>query len=161
MSVNWKDECNYWRVKDKTGKVIANIIKVDGQLVEVNDKVYAAYAKSGRRERYVREKEAGLLLSLEKMQSDELELGFISEAHVPSAEDEYLAAERVAEKKRLIAKLPDALSQLPEKEQELQHLLYWKKVSLRQIARKWKIALTTLHDKEQKILLTLRKMLVS
>lgn len=39
----WQKDRNYKRVKDKDGNVVANIITVSGQDVEVSEKVFAAY----------------------------------------------------------------------------------------------------------------------
>lgn len=52
---NWKDECNFRRIKDKDGVAIANVIYIDGEAIEVTNEVYEAYAQMGRRERYLEE----------------------------------------------------------------------------------------------------------
>ena len=46
---------NYKRVRDKDGNVVANIINVFGQDVEVSDEVFAAYSQMDRRARYIGE----------------------------------------------------------------------------------------------------------
>ena len=46
---------NYKRVKDKDGNVVANIITVFGQDVEVSDEVFAAYSQMDRHARYIGE----------------------------------------------------------------------------------------------------------
>ena len=51
----WQKDRNYKRVKDENGNVIANIITVFGQDVEVSDEVFAAYSQMDRRERYAEE----------------------------------------------------------------------------------------------------------
>lgn len=40
---NWQKNRNYKRVKDKDGNVVANIITVFGQDVEVSDEIFTAY----------------------------------------------------------------------------------------------------------------------
>lgn len=50
---NWQKNRNYKRVKDKDGNVVANIITVFGQDVEVSDEIFATYAQVDRRARYV------------------------------------------------------------------------------------------------------------
>ena len=44
----WQKDRNYKRVKDKDGNVVANIITVSGQDVEVSEKVFAAYSQMDR-----------------------------------------------------------------------------------------------------------------
>ena len=51
----WQKDRNYKRVKDKDGNVVANIITVSGQDVEVSEKVFAAYSQMDRQERYAEE----------------------------------------------------------------------------------------------------------
>ena len=41
----WQKNRNYKRIKDKDGNVVANIINVFGQDVEVSDEVFAQRAK--------------------------------------------------------------------------------------------------------------------
>ena len=45
---NWQKNRNYKRVKDKDGNVVANIITVFGQDVEVSDEIFAAYTHMDR-----------------------------------------------------------------------------------------------------------------
>ena len=45
---NWQKNRNYKRVKDKDGNVVANIITVFGQDVEVSDEIFATYAQVDR-----------------------------------------------------------------------------------------------------------------
>jgi RNA polymerase sigma factor (sigma-70 family) len=49
---NWKDECNYRRIKDENGVMTANVIMIDGQDIPVSAEVYEAYSQMGRQERY-------------------------------------------------------------------------------------------------------------
>ena len=48
----WQESRNYRRVRDENGRVIANIITVDGIDVEVGEEVFLAYSQMERRERY-------------------------------------------------------------------------------------------------------------
>lgn len=48
----WQKQRNYRRVKDKDGNVIKNIIKINGQSVEVSEEVFLAYSQSDRKVRY-------------------------------------------------------------------------------------------------------------
>ena len=53
----WQKERNYRQIKDKDGNVIKNIIKINGQSVEVSEEVFLAYSQSDRKIRYKEEKE--------------------------------------------------------------------------------------------------------
>lgn len=54
----WQESRNYRRIKNENGEVIANIITVEGQDVEVSEDVFNAYAKADRRERYLLEEQS-------------------------------------------------------------------------------------------------------
>ena len=53
----WQKERNYGQIKDKDGNVIKNIIKINGQSVEVSEEVFLAYSQSDRKVRYKKEKD--------------------------------------------------------------------------------------------------------
>ena len=53
----WQKERNYRQIKDKDGNVIKNIIKINGQSVEVSEEVFLAYSQSDRKVRYKKEKD--------------------------------------------------------------------------------------------------------
>ena len=42
---NWQKNRNYKRVRDKDGNVVANIITVFGQDVEVSDEIFDTYSQ--------------------------------------------------------------------------------------------------------------------
>ena len=54
----WQKERNYRQIKDKDGNVIKNIIKINGQSVEVSEEVFLVYSQSDRKVRYKKEKDA-------------------------------------------------------------------------------------------------------
>ena len=54
----WQKQRNYRQIKDKDGNVIKNIIKINGQSVEVSEEVFLAYSQSDRKVRYKKEKDA-------------------------------------------------------------------------------------------------------
>ena len=69
----WQENRNYRRIKNENGEVIANIITVEGQDVEVSEDIFNAYAQADRRERYLLEEQSvGKVLSLERMEADDL-----------------------------------------------------------------------------------------
>lgn len=45
----WQKNRNYKRIKDKDGNVVANIITVFGQDVEVSDEIFDTYSQMDRR----------------------------------------------------------------------------------------------------------------
>ena len=53
----WQKQRNYRQIKDKDGNVIKNIIKINGQSVEVSEEVFLAYSQSDRKVRYKKEKD--------------------------------------------------------------------------------------------------------
>ena len=68
---NWQKNRNYKRVKDKDGNVVANIITVFGQDVEVSDEIFTAYMQMDNHARYIMEDAPkGKELSLEQMMED-------------------------------------------------------------------------------------------
>ena len=73
--------------------------------MEVCADVYKAYAQVDRRERYCSERDAGVVLSLERMTEDNRPLGYFTDKHVESAEDTVLH-------QMLVAAVIDALSHL-------------------------------------------------
>ena len=83
---NWQKDRNYRKYKHDDGSV-TYIITVDGEDVEVNEDVYKAYSKADRRERYCIERDAGRLLSLDRMDEDDVLLSFLTDEHIESAED--------------------------------------------------------------------------
>ena len=108
---NWQRKVNYRRYENADGTFIYTIT-VDGVSVEVSEAVYKAYAQVDRKERYCAERDAGRLLSLERMAEDEVLLSFLADTHSESAED-------TAIEKMLIRKAMTALSSLSVAEQHL------------------------------------------
>ena len=45
----WQKNRNYKRIKDKDGNVVANIITVFGQDIEVSDEIFDTYSQMDRR----------------------------------------------------------------------------------------------------------------
>ncbi len=69
------------------GSLKLESITVDGEDVEVSAEVYQAYSQADRRERYQAERDAGLVLSLNKLAEDEMQLSYLTDRHIESAED--------------------------------------------------------------------------
>ena len=52
---NWQKTRNYRRMKDENGNVIANVITVFGEKIEVSDELFTVYAHMDAHERYIME----------------------------------------------------------------------------------------------------------
>jgi len=83
---HWQKSRNYRKQKNDDGSV-TYIITVDGQDVEVNEEVYKAYSGADRRERYIEEREDGIVLSLDQMREDGVPIDLLTRQYVESAED--------------------------------------------------------------------------
>ena len=132
---NWQKNRNYKRVKDKDGNVVANIITVFGQDVEVSDEVFAAYSKMDRRERYTEE-----LLMAEREISWEytIEEGIHIETPdnaEPSAEEICIGHENEKARAEQAKQLPSALAELSVDERRLIDVLYFRGLGVREYAR--------------------------
>ena len=60
----WQKQRNYRQIKDKDGNVIKNIIKINGQSVEVSEEVFLAYSQCDRKVRYKEEDKKDKPLSI-------------------------------------------------------------------------------------------------
>ena len=151
MSNNWKTQCNYRKIRQADGSV-KNIIFVDGQNVEVTDEVYKAYSQMGRQERYQEEQRNELpQVSFEKLCEASVPIDLYIAEHSPSAEDEVMAEFDAAERKRMIALLPNALDQLSDTEWEMIQTIHFDGLSMREYARQHDIPTMTLHYRLKQI----------
>jgi hypothetical protein len=82
----WQKARNYRKYEREDGMFVY-IVTVDGEDVEVSAEVYQAYSQADRRERYQAERDAGLVLSLNKLAEDEMQLSYLTDKHIESAED--------------------------------------------------------------------------
>ena len=132
----WQENRNYRRIKNENGEVIANIITVEGQDVEVSEDIFNAYAQADRRERYLLEEQSvGKVLSLERMEADDLLPTFVGAETAPSAEEELLVREQhreLAEQKQVLLL---ALLSLSDRDRDLINALFFDSVSTRAYAK--------------------------
>lgn len=112
----WQKERNYRKIANSDGS-FTYIITIGGEDIEVDAEVYMAYSSADRRERYLYEREEGLLLSLERLEEDNVPLDSLVDKPPESAEDVILAQ---IESKRIQAAL-DSLS--PEDRQLIDALV--------------------------------------
>lgn len=138
----WQKARNYRRYELDDGTFV-HIITVGGEDVEVSSEVYQAYAQAERRERYQAERDAGQLLSLERLADDGMQLSHLTEKHVESAED-------TAIRNLLKNQLYDALPLLSEEERRLVQAIYLEGVSFRALSGETGIPVMTLHGRIRK-----------
>ena len=73
---NWQKTRNYRRMKGENNNVIANVITVFGEKIEVSDELFTMYAHMDAHERYIMEEAPrGRVFSLDKMAEDGIDLG--------------------------------------------------------------------------------------
>lgn len=158
----WQEERNYRKIKDETGKVLANIITVDGVDVAVSEAVFAAYAQMDRRERYLREDApTGKVLSLEQMAEDGVPLEHISRETAPSAEDSVLAGESGREWEEWSGLLAAALRSLEARDRQLITMLFGRRLSTRECARRLGVSQRAVIKRRDRILRDMKKELES
>jgi DNA-directed RNA polymerase specialized sigma24 family protein len=145
----WQKARNYRKYEREDGTFF-HIITVDGEDVEVSAEVYQAYSQADRRERYQAERDAGLVLSLNKLAEDEMQLSYLTDKHIESAED-------TAIRSLLKAQLAEALALLSEEEQTLIHSIYFEGMSFRALSGQSGIPVMTLHDRICKIIVKMTK----
>jgi len=86
---NWQKTRNYRRYRNADGS-FTHVIIVDDVVVEVSAEVYKAYAQGDRKERYLAERTADRLLSLERFAEDDITLECLLDEHGESAEESVL-----------------------------------------------------------------------
>ena len=85
--MNWQKKRNYRKLKNDEDETIRYIVIEDGEELEVDEAFFTAYSQSDRRERYVEERDAGRLLSLDQMYEDNVMLSYFMDVRVESVED--------------------------------------------------------------------------
>ena len=146
---NWQKDRNYRKHKNEDG-TFRYVITIEGEKIEVTAGVYEAYSQSDRRERYIDECEAGLLLSLDRFDEDGMQLSYLTDRHVESAEDTVLhGIEQV--------QLSAALAHLNDEERKLMDALFFRNISAREIARESGVYHRTIIYRRDKILEKLQR----
>jgi RNA polymerase sigma factor (sigma-70 family) len=148
---NWQKERNY-RKSEAEGGHPRYVITVDGEDVEVGAGVYEAYARADRRERYIRERDAGRLLSLERLIDDGAPLESLSELQTEPAESSALHG-------ILEEEMADAFLLLTPEEQDLIRALVIDGMAERDYAAQIGISQKNINKKKQRILKKLKKLL--
>ena len=148
---NWQKDRNYRKHENPDGS-FTYVITIDGVDVEVSEEVYKAYSQSDRRERYCTETEVGLLLSLDRMDDEDVLLSYMTDEHIESAED-------TAMRNMSVQQIKAALPLLEGEEQELVQRLYFDGISIRQYAKDKGLSDFAIRHRERKVLAKLKKLL--
>ena len=131
----WQKNRNYKRVKDKDGNVVANIITVFGQDVEVSDEIFDTYSQMDRRARYIGEDiPAESEISLERTIEDGIHIETLENAE-PSAEEICIEHENAKMREEQAKHLPIVLAKLSDDEKRLIDALYFRGLGVREYAR--------------------------
>lgn len=149
---NWQKNRNYRKQKNPDG-TITHIITIDGADIEVDANLYQEYARYDRAERYQAEREAGLLLSLERMEEDGVPYLMLAGRHAESAED-------AAVRKILMSEVLSALSQMLPEEQRLIEAVVMNGTTEQAYANRIGITQKGVNKRKQKILREIHKLVV-
>ena len=155
---NWQKTRNYRRMKDENGNVIANVITVFGEKIEVSDELFTMYAPMDAHERYIMEEAPrGRVFSLDKMVEDGMSVEAVSHQFALSAEEILIAREDEQDTQHKLELLKQALSQLDEANRALIEAVYFENISMREYARRIGVSHSTIAKRRNRILRTLKK----
>lgn len=158
----WQKERNYRRIYDGNGRVIANIITVDGVDVEVTEEVFRIYSQMDRRERYLEEqtwKPGTCTISLEYLKEQDVSIGLYVNECAPSAEDIVLQEEKQKELLIHKEKLKEAFVLLRKDEQKLIQALFFDELSTREYAHKQGVTQHAIIKRRDRVLTRLKNFL--
>jgi RNA polymerase sigma factor (sigma-70 family) len=150
---DWQKDRNYRKFENEDGS-FTFVVTVDSTDVEVSEEVYLAYSQSDRRERYIEERESGLLLSLDGMDEADGMLSYITDGAAESAED--TALQRI-----LYRQLEASLHLLDDEDRELIQRLYFDGISIRKYAKEKGLSDFAIRHRERKALAKIKKLLES
>lgn len=130
-------------------------IPIEGKLIEVEENVYIAYYKMGRRERYLEERDQeNCVLSYDAMDRDGM-VGqeMFHDPGTPSLEDLAIA-------KELLDQLHRCIGMLPQAERELIKAIYFDGMSDTDYAKKVKRSQQIVSYNHKRILSKMKKLLM-
>lgn len=154
---NWQKNRNYKRVKDKDGNVVANIITVFGQDVEVSDEIFDTYSQMDRRARYIGEDiPTESEISLERTKEDGIHIETLENAE-PSAEEICIEHENAKMREEQAKHLPIVLAKLSDDEKRLIDALYFHGLGVREYAREIGVPPMKIGRDRDRILAKLKK----
>ena len=149
---NWQKSRNY-RKHENADDSFTHVITVDGVDVKVSETVFKAYSQGDRRERYLVERDAGRLLSLERFKKDGVTLDLILNEHIESAETSML-------REMLIQQVMAAFMTLELEERNLIQAIVMDGVTEQDYANTIGISQVAVHKRKKRILKKLFKLVV-
>ena len=153
----WQKNRNYKRIKDKDGNVVANIITVFGQDVEVSDEIFDTYSQMDRRARYIGEDIPAVSeISLERTIEDGIHIETLENAEL-SAEEICIEHENAKMREEQAKHLPVVLARLSDDEKRLIDALYFRGLGVREYAREIGVSHTRVRRERDCILEKLKK----
>ena len=153
---NWQKTRNYRKFENTDGS-FRYIITVDGEDIEVSAEVFAAYSQSDRRERYLDERDAGRLLSLDRFAEEGISLDHLLNEHGESAEESVIQAMAVEQNAITKAQAMSAFMALTPEERRLIHALVIDGVTERDYAAEIGLSQKGVNKRKHKILEKLKK----
>ena len=128
-------------------------IPVDGKLYETTKEIYEAYYQMDRRERYLEERD---------IKKNVMNFGDIDDANYSAEErivDENMDIEAEVINKILYRAVLEAMSSLSEEDKWLIQELFFYGKSQRQLSKEQDIPLMTIHNRKEKVLEKIRKII--
>jgi RNA polymerase sigma factor (sigma-70 family) len=156
---HWKESRNYRRIKDANGNVVANIITVYGEDIEVPEDIFLAYSQADRRERYVDEEEDDKFapLSWEKLAEDAVQDKSVGAELTPTVEDAFMTLEARRKYAHQMQSLEVALSNLSDADRKLIDALFFKGISGRKYAKQLGVTEKVVRRRKNRIFKNLKK----
>lgn len=129
-------------------------IPIEGKLIEVEENVYVAYYKMGRRERYLEERDQSNGVTSYDALDTESRIGIeaLKEATTQSMEDIALA-------KELYKQLHRVMDALPRAERDLIQALYFDQMTEKSYGKKVKLSQSGVSRRHKKTLSKMKKLL--
>ena len=138
----WQINRNYRKFLNADG-TYTYIITVDGEDVQVDAKLYRAYAKLDRRRRYLEEQEAGIVFSLNRLEEDKVP-PYRTGLYAPSAEE--VALRNMQGKAAM-----DALYSLGEDDRQMIEALVLDGVTEQEYAGLMSVTQVAIHKRKKRI----------
>ena len=147
----WKENVNYRKLRQPDGTV-RHLIRIGNEDMEVSEELYQEYSRMERRERYLKERDAGVCLSLDQFSEDELSGDYLMDCCEQNAETVMLDRMDLYEQQSFARRLPQAILSLPEAEQRIIRALYLDGQSERNVARMLGVSQPAVHKRQARIL---------
>lgn len=128
-------------------------VRINKEIIYVNEDVYIVYYKMGRRERYLNEVSIKKDLSYNHLMAQDYPVELKMSEQQEFIEDEII-------KKIMIDEMLIAIHALTEYEKMIINEIFFCETSIRKLANNLNISKSTLHEQKEKILKKLRKIII-